>query len=101
MKCSHSQFVLNVDIIMYRLYYMAQLFPSIFNDKLSENLLTLLKKWLEGAIFAFVQTNQASQTAVAANAQTPKHDLQQPLKVKFAFSFKSVPLGEFRIAALN
>ena len=86
---------------------MAQLFPSIFNDKLSESLLTLLKKWLEGAIFAFVQTNQATAAVAAAanGAQSAaggattggggaaKHDLQQPLKVAAIYVrlFEKIP----------
>ena len=61
--------------VINRLYYMAQLFPTIFNDKVSEQLLSLLKKWLEMAIFAFAQLNQGG----------PKLDGQQPLKVAAAY----------------
>ena len=44
--------------VINRLYYMAQLFPTIFTDAVSEKLLGLLKKWLEVSIFSFAQMRQ-------------------------------------------
>ena len=49
---------LNINMIT-RLYYLAELFPTVFNEKLCEQLLQLLKKWLEAAILGFKQMNQA------------------------------------------
>lgn len=44
-----------------RLCYVAELFPDVFREeKLCENLIQLLKKWLESAIVAFKQTQQGA-----------------------------------------
>jgi hypothetical protein len=44
--------------ILNRLCYMAELFPTIFNEKLCEQLLQLLKKWLDAAILGYKQQQQ-------------------------------------------
>jgi len=46
-----------------RLCYMADLFPEVFGEKLCEQLLQLIKKWLEVAIVSFKQQQQQAQVA--------------------------------------
>lgn len=48
---------LNLNVIT-RLCYLAELFPTVFNEKLCEQLLQLLKKWLEVAIVGYKQMQQ-------------------------------------------
>ena len=40
---------LNINFIT-RLCYLAELFPTVFSERLSDQLLQLLKKWLEAAL---------------------------------------------------
>ena len=51
--------VMNLNMIT-RLSYLAQIFPAPFagNEKILEQMLQLLKKWLEGAIMGFKQMHQ-------------------------------------------
>jgi transformation/transcription domain-associated protein len=56
--------VMNLNLIT-RLSYLAQIFPAPFagNEKILEQLLQLLKKWLEGAILGFKQMQQGVNKA--------------------------------------
>ena len=56
--------VMNLNMIT-RLSYLAQIFPAPFqgNEKILEQLLQLLKKWLEGAILGFKQMHQGVNKA--------------------------------------
>ena len=51
--------VMNLNMIT-RLSYLAQIFPAPFagNENILEQMLQLLKKWLEGAIMGFKQMHQ-------------------------------------------
>ncbi len=73
---------LNLNVIT-RLCYLAELFPSVFNEKLCEQLLQLLKKWLEVAIVGFKQMQQGQN----------KNGGQQQLKVAAAIVklFQKIP----------
>lgn len=60
-----------------------ELFPTVFNEKLCEQLLQLLKKWLEAAIIGFKQMQQGQN----------KTGGQQQLKVAAAIVrlFQKIP----------
>ena len=53
--------IMNINLIT-RMSYLAQIFPGPFtgNDKILEQLLQLLKKWLESAILGFKQMHQGT-----------------------------------------
>ena len=67
-----------------RLCYLAELFPTVFNEKLCEQLRQLLKKWLEVAIVGFKQMQRGGQN---------KNGGQQQLKVAAAIVrlFQKIP----------
>lgn len=56
--------MMNINLIT-RMSYLAQIFPGPFtgNDKILEQLLQLLKKWLESAILGFKQMHQGANKA--------------------------------------
>ncbi len=61
---------LNINIIT-RLCYLAELFPSVFSEKLSDQLLQLLKKWLEAALVGNRAATNPGTAAAAAAANLP------------------------------
>ncbi len=73
---------LNLNVIT-RLCHLAELFPAVFNEKLCEQLLQLLKKWLEVAIVTHKQMLQGQN----------KSGGQQQLKVAAALVrlFQKIP----------
>ena len=77
--------------VINRLYYMAQLFPTIFTDAISEKLLGLLKKWLEVSIFSFAQMRQGVQGYQTASQRSDSG--HQALKVASSIVklFENVP----------